>query len=434
VRIIGRMKHTLHRSKLRGGSEVLIIDVPNSPALYFSTIVRAGLRYGDKERSELPHLLEHLAFEGNKDYPDGQDFAFEVEKLGAYTNAMTTETAIRYYFESSISSLDEVIRLACSQLKEPTFAPKVIKQEKAVVTQELLRYKDDDGERMWLNSMRQLYKNGYPSIAQSIESLDAISRKDLFDFYNQTHTSGNTKFLIAGALTGRVKEVLALLEQYLADYRQGEQLPWRPQELTSREARSRSLSTKLDSQAHFRLVFHSDKPDRSLLPVLRIFNTIYNVGSFSRWHHLARKKGLSYHPYSAYSVGKDSMQFFITDQTEPSKALELFTLGVRELAKIMAGDFSEREFERAKGYVTGDFESSFQKPSSFAGWYGSDFSSDIDLVSPEVYKAELEGVQPEDLKRVNDLLTSGRWVLSLVGQGIKDDEGKYRDVVRKHLG
>ncbi len=428
------MKHTLHRTKLKAGSEVLIIDVPNSPALYYSTIVRAGLRYGDPERSELPHLLEHLAFEGNKDYPDGQDFAFEVEKLGAYTNAMTTESAIRYYFESSISSLESVIQLACSQLKEPTFAPKTIKQEKAVVTQELLRYKEDDVERCWLNSQRQLYANGYPTIAQSIESLDAISRKDLFDFYHRTHTSGNTKFLLAGSFGGRVKEIISLLEQNLSDYRSGDALDWRSRELTAKPSRSRSLSTRLASQAHFRLTFHSDQPHRSLLPALRIMNTIYNVGSFSRWHHLARKKGLSYHPYSGYSVSRDATQFFIADQTEPVKALELFTLGVRELSRVVAGEFSEREFERAKGYVTGDFESSFQKPSSFAGWYGSDFSADLELISPEDYKAQLSAVQPSDLATISELLTSGKWVLSLVGQGIKDDEAKYRDVVRKYLG
>lgn len=428
------MKHTLHKTQLKAGSEVLIVDVPNSPALYFATIVRAGLRYGDKERSELPHLLEHLAFEGNKDYPNGQDFAFEVEKLGAYTNAMTTETAIRYYFESSISSLSEVIRLACAQLKEPTFAPATIDQEKAVVTQELLRYKEDDGERCWLNSMRQIYAGGYPTIAQSIDSLDAISRKDLFEFYNRTHTAGNTKFLIAGAVGGRIKEIIQLLEQNLSDYRAGQKLEWQTRELTDRMARSRSLSTRLASQAYFRLTFHSPNPDRSLLPAWRLFNTIYNVGSFSRWHHLARKKGLSYHPYSGYSVSRDFTQFFIADQTEPSKALELFTLGIKELAKVLNGEFSEREFERAKGYVTGDFESSFQKPSNFAGWYGSEFSADLELPSPEGYKEQLQAVRPEDLKRLSGMFTSGRWVLSLVGQGIKDDEAKYRDVVRTYLG
>ncbi len=428
------MKHSLHHAKLSGGSELLLIDVPNSPALYFSSIVRAGLRYGEPKRSELPHLLEHLAFEGNKDYPDGQDFAFEVEKLGAYSNAETSETAIRYWFESSISSLDNVISLACSQLKEPTFAPKAIRQEKEVVTQELLRYKEDDGERAWLANMRQFFADGYPSIRQSIESLDAIRRKDLVDFYNATHTTGNTKFLLAGAFNGNAQHTVRQLEQNLADYRAGKELDWVARPLTPKLERSSSLTTKLSAQAHFRLTFHLPESHYELLPALRIFNTIFNVGSFSRYHHLARRRGLSYHPYSGFGTNPDYTEFFMADQTEPSKALPLFELGVRELSKIMQGEFSAREFERARGYVTGDFESSFQKPSNFAGWYGHDFSAGRKLTDPTEYKARLEAVQPADLEQLAILFTSGRWVLSLVGQTMREQEDKFRMVLRKYLG
>lgn len=427
------MKHNLHRISLRNGSEVLIIDVPNSPALHFSSIVRAGVRYGDKARVELPHLLEHLAFEGNADYPDGQDFAFAVEKLGAFCNATTSDTTIRYFIDASISSLDEVMALACSQLQEPTFEPAIIDQEKAVVTRELMRDRDDDGFVCWQNVSRQLYRGGYPTVSQGIKSLEHIDRADLLDYFGRTHTAGNTKFLIVGALGGKTTHIVKTLEKNLANYPTGDRLAWRSRALSTKTHLSTTARAKVGLQAHFRLVWHTDVVERTHLPAWRIFNTIFNVGLFSRWHRLARQQGLSYGPRSGYSMNRDNTTFSISDRTEPEHMYELFELGVTQLAKVLAGDFDQREFARAKGFVTGDFESSFQSTGSFASWYLADYSSDIELETPANYKALLLAVQPKDLAVLNDYFRGGRWVLSLVGDGMSADEARYRAVVEKHF-
>lgn len=427
------VKHNLHQVTLRNGSELLVVDVPNSPAMHFSSIVRAGVRYSDKIRVELPHLLEHLAFEGNADYADGDDFAFAVERLGAFCNATTSDTTIRYFIDASIGSLDEVLALACSQLQEPTFGIPAINQEKAVVTRELMRDRDDDGFVCWQNINRRLYRGGYPTVSQGIKSLEQINRDDLLRYFARTHVSGNTKFLIVGALAGKTTHIVKTLEKNLANYPKGNQSAWRQRALTSKTHISTIARAKVGSQAHFRLVWHTDTVDRAHLPAWRIFNTIFNVGLFSRWYRLARQKGLSYGPRSGYSVNRDNTTFSISDRTEPEHMYDLFELGVAQLAKVLSGDFDQREFDRAKGFVTGDFESSFQSVGSFAGWYLADYSADIELKAPAEYKDQLMVVQPKDLQELSDYFRGGRWVLSLVGDGMSADEARYRAVVERYF-
>src|SRR5437899_2033557 len=94
------MQHEVSQHQLAGGAKLLVINMPNASSFYFGSYVRAGWRFSPRQKLDMPHLIEHLAFEGNESFPNPVDFKFAIEKTGTYTNATTSDQLVWYRFSS----------------------------------------------------------------------------------------------------------------------------------------------------------------------------------------------------------------------------------------------------------------------------------------------------------------------------------------------
>ncbi len=57
------MQHEVSEHELNGGARLLFVNIPNTISFYWASFFRAGNRFVDHDKYELPHLAEHLAFE-----------------------------------------------------------------------------------------------------------------------------------------------------------------------------------------------------------------------------------------------------------------------------------------------------------------------------------------------------------------------------------
>ena len=92
------MKYTVTEYETERGNKGLIISVPDAPVVSTSFCFRAGYRYGlDYEhKSQVAHVLEHIAAGMTQKYPSPMEFDAVFAKNGAYSNAMTGPKDLRY--------------------------------------------------------------------------------------------------------------------------------------------------------------------------------------------------------------------------------------------------------------------------------------------------------------------------------------------------
>lgn len=425
------MKHTTQIINLTGGAKLLAIDVANSKEVQVNAIVRAGFLYAPKNKYELPHLLEHLCFDGNKKYSDPQTFSYQLESLGIYSNAYTSSQNVRYHFDGHIDDIEKILELIFAQIDKPLFLEKYVKQEKEVITNENNRYSKDDDYLCWLNAAKTISANAM-SAEERTATLASISRDDINTFHNKTHVNANTYFLVSGDIKSKLSRIEKCLNTLLGGYRNGDRLKYQAEKLLDFQQQVVTAPAIHKNLSHFDLTFIHKGFPRELGPALRIFNCIYNIGIFSRMHFKARSKGLTYGTSSSYYLDRDNSGFTISDKTAPEKLLPLFTLAVEELADIVSGNFTHKEFTRAQGFVTRQFETGFSTPGSLANWYREYFSEDVKNIDPREELKSLKEITPEDVQKLKEIFfVPKNWVVSLVGNDLDGQKEEYKRIVAK---
>ena len=202
------MKHTLHQTKLNSGTRILFVNVPGSRSYYFNTICNAGYNYASYDKFELPHLLEHLAFEGSKKFPELGQMSYELERLGGWYNAYTDTADITYFLIGSIVDYRKITELGLEQYTSPLFRPKNIAEQKKVVEREFKRSIDNDDDRIRNLTMSRLFPDRPVFAQQRIDTLKGISKDDIESYYKATHTQANTVFVISGDLDSSKQKVI----------------------------------------------------------------------------------------------------------------------------------------------------------------------------------------------------------------------------------
>jgi len=429
------MKHTLHTISLDGGAQLLAINTPGARSMQFNTLVRAGWDYINAKQFELPHLLEHLAFQGNKQYPSSQEFSFDVEKNGAYMNAHTSEYMIHYDFEASIYDLQDITKLACSQIDEPLFNEEAITAQKQVVTSELSRKLEDDGNRCGYK-MTQILKPILIDFQDRIKTLNAITRDDIVSYFNQTHVKENLCFVVAADFSdGRLQLLESQLNTFLKSYRSGNKKSITYNKPNDYKKVVVSQKTKLVTQDTFNFSLISNVYEKRAVAVTRIFNVILNGGSSSRLFTLARDKGLSYGVGTVRGINKDYSYYEVYDATEPEKALPLFDLCLSQIKDVLNGNITQKELERAIGFSAGRVELAFETPADLANWYGTDFSREEDMFNPNEFVKDLRSVTINDIKALyGTYIKDGQWLISLVGNKTSTQKADYKKIAEKYFG
>ncbi|MDP4038733.1 MAG: pitrilysin family protein [bacterium] len=427
------MKHTLHKINLKSGAKLLAINVPNAATIDFRIYTRAGYRFTETNIFELPHLMEHLAFEGNKTYPDSLKFAFEIEKNGAYTNAYTNASFICYHFITRKKELKDITDLALIQLTEPLFKEKSINHEKETIINELSRNLANDSRRLFYFHDQVIVPSFCIPWEERINIVKKIKRKDILDYYSKTHVPKNLFFVIAGDLSPRDIDWLEkTIEKKLKGKDQGKLNKFRKPDLSDYRRSLDIYKSHAKEQTRFVLSFINEHFDLNSWAAISILRNIYAGGFSSRIFQKARKAGLSYGPQASFSLARDYSFFSIDDETSLPKVKDLFELMVKELVDVSNGNFTNQELERAKGYSAGKFEKGFQLASDFADWYGTDITMDYPLDSPANYISRFLAIKKKDVVGVAErYITKNNWVLTLMGENLEKE--KFRKVLDKYL-
>ena len=364
------MKHSVEEVKLKNGARGLFIDIPGASVMATRIQFRAGMMYAkSKDVYEIPHVVEHLAFGANARFKDEQAFEAEFTKNGAYHNAWTSDVSVCYETECADFEWERIMELQQVSICEPRFNEEELKSEKSNVRTELTGYMNDYYRLLW-PKVQQAVGEDILDLAARRETIPHIELKDIREHYRRTHTAKNMRFIIAGKIRGRRKQLIHMLEEW--NLKEGREFEIPTAELHSSEAVSIRRKDASNITFGFSLVTPRHlEPDEVF--AMNCLNHILNGTTNSKIFGAARKRGLVYGMGSSVASNTASTYWDFDGEVNVENAEELFDLIQTELMKTLNGEIMEMDFLAAKSYALGRFQMGAQTPSQIADYYSEGY-------------------------------------------------------------
>lgn len=199
------LDQTLYYEKLENGLVVYMLPYKNKNNYTMHYLTKYGsiqttfIPYGEKEKITVPdgiaHFLEHKMFEQE----DGVDPFTYAAKTGTYSNASTNFECTRYYFEGNQAFQDNLNYLL-DFVGSPYFTDENVEKEKGIIAEEIKQY-DDEVEWVFEEEMKKalLQKDNHRvDIAGTIESINTITKEDLYNTYYTFYQPSNMFLVISG--------------------------------------------------------------------------------------------------------------------------------------------------------------------------------------------------------------------------------------------
>lgn len=371
------MRHSVEEVRLKNGARGLLIDVPTASVMNIRIQFRAGMRYAKKpEVYEIAHVVEHLSFGANAEYRDEQAYEADFTKNGAYHNAWTSDFSVVYESECADFEWERILDLNRVAIASPRFNEEELKSEKGNVRSELTGYLNDYSRLLWPRLQTAIGEET-PNLRERLSTLSNIELKDIREHYRRTHTASNMRFIIAGQVKRRKKQIIKMLENW--ELKEGEELEIPKDDLHASDAVL--IRRKDASNITFGFSFVIPRRLNEVeIHTMDFLNHIMTGTMNSRIFGKARKRGLVYGIGGCLTNSTHNSSWDFDGEVNSESADELFELISKELTSIIKGEIKDTEIEAARAYNIGRYQIGAQTVAQLSDYYAESYfvSGEID--------------------------------------------------------
>lgn len=424
------LTHTVEEISLKNGARGLLINVPSTTTVGYEFSFRAGDEFAARpEIQQTAHILEHMMFGANERFATAEEFSQELSRNGADWNATTYDTTVDYYGTSARRDLAHMLDMWQLALTKPVFTEELLATEKDNVRAELADYANDYPQILEQRLDRALGYRGLPE-SEKIATIGNVTLADIREHYARTHTAKNLRFMIAGDIGDQRAEIIASLESW--ELPTGERLPARRETLHA--AKPVCIVRPDVETIDFCLKFELNRYlNATEMDAMAMLNHLL-VGTFhSRIYGRARSRGLCYDVDAGinhYFSGVSEWSF--GGQVQPAKAKALFELIRDQLARVAAGELTEKEAEDARQFALGSYEMSSEAVDSLTGAYGGRLSMDEPFVSIFETPKFIQGIELNTVtKLAREFLETGIWAFGEIGNVTSDGVDRHAALFAK---
>src|SRR5690625_2765891 len=203
---------TLYRKTLANGLTVFLLpreQMEKTFAIFstdYGSIDQTFVPIGESDAINVPegvaHFLEHKLFE-KEDYDVFTNFS----KQGASANAYTSFTKTAYLF-SATANIEQNVKTLIDFVQDPYFSDESVEKEKGIIAQEIMMYDDQPGWQLFMGTIKNMFHK-HPvniDIAGTVDSIETITKEDLYVCYETFYHPENMTLFIAGNFNPRSEE------------------------------------------------------------------------------------------------------------------------------------------------------------------------------------------------------------------------------------
>src|SRR6201993_2165656 len=193
--------HGVSRTVLPGGLRVVTESLPSVRSVALGIWVGVGSRDEDQAHAGATHYLEHLLFKGTRQRT-ALDISAAMDAVGGELNAFTGKEYTCYYARVLDADLPLAIDVLADMVTSSLIEPKDVDAERGVILEEIAMNDDDPSDTVHEAFAAQLFGDtplGRP-ILGSVDSINAITREQIFEHYRARYTPPHVVVSAAGNL------------------------------------------------------------------------------------------------------------------------------------------------------------------------------------------------------------------------------------------
>ena len=348
--------NNISRVVLSNGITILTRSNFNSPTLSIKGYLPNGSIFDPEEILGLSYLTAHGLMNGSQRY-DFQHLYDKIESVGARLgfSAGTLTTSFSAHCLSEDFTL--MMGLIADSLRTSTFPEREFQRQKTQLLTSLAIRAQDTSAMASLLFDQTIYANHpyrHPDEGNP-ETVQAITRKDIVDFYQRTYGPQGMVVVAVGAV--EPETVIETVSEVLRDWSNDKQtaLPNIPDAPALQTTTRKSLSIPGKSQADIVMGFAAPNRQSPDYFPLRIGNNI--LGEFGMMGRLGQRvreeAGLAYYAYSSYSAGLGPGSIEMIAGVNPTNIEQTIQLITEELTQFIAQPVTPEELSDSKSYFLG---------------------------------------------------------------------------------
>lgn len=401
---------------------VVTAEMPHMASISLGIWVGVGGRYEPAPLSGVSHFIEHLLFKGTRNR-SAKQISQDVEGIGGYLNAFTTEEMTCFYSKARHDRFHELLEVLMDMFLNSTFDSVEIEKERNVIKEELAMYMDQPQHHV-LELLNEALWPNHPlgrSLTGTTETLDKMTRARLVGFQRRNYVSGGILIAAAGKL--KHEKIVKAVSAFARRLPIGDRPRFTPATAEQDAPRIR-LFHKSTQQTQVALGIRACSRHDERRFAWRLLSTILGENMSSRLFQVLREDhGLAYSVCSSLSYFDDVGALVISAGLDTDKLRSALKLIMIELARLRSTLVTASELRRARDYLIGQIDLSLESTENQMMWLAEQMLGYGRTVPPSRIKQCLSAVKASDIRAVAaDFLKPERMSLALVSP-LKSDKG-----------
>ena len=389
--------YRIHR--FSSGVTVVTAEMPHMASVSLGIWVGVGGRYEPEPLCGVSHFIEHMLFKGTRRRTSHQ-ISQDVEGVGGYLNAFTTEENTCFYSKAQADRLPELWDVLSDMFLHSKFDEGEIEKERNVIKEELAMYLDQPHQHV----QELLDETLWPdqplgrSLTGTDRTLNLMRRAHLLDYFDANYVSRST--LISGAGNLRHAESVKIVAPFARKLARKPRPTFAPVRISQTAPRLR-LFTKDTEQTQISLGLRACSRHDVKRYALRLLDAILGENTSSRLFQIVREDhGLAYSIYSSPTFFEDAGMLAVSAGVETRRLSKALKLIIKELVRFTRVPPTAGEVRRARDYVIGQIDLGLENTENQMMWAGEQLLAYGQVLLPSEVKRRLGEVTPSQIRAV----------------------------------
>lgn len=424
------MKHKINKKLFLFWAPWFFLDVPWAKVIHFQIFVNSWYIFSDKNKFELPHLIEHCLFENNSIYWDWFNIKYEAEKIWAIMNGFTWTYFNYFTISAPLEKYDAMIDILLKLVNNPVFEDEILNKQKIVITNELEINKNNFQKNL-LNDIDILISWWKDSYDSRLEKLNNIKIEDVINYYNSNYHPSNYSFVLCWDLSwienNIFNKINSFFENNIKDLNRNK-LPI----LNKNNYKKRVITRDIVDKNNYNLVISFIKENMTFGEYIWTLFLGY-VLFYWMWARIklkSRELWLSYSPNCTIWMYNWYWEFSIYDSLNEDKIEKYINLIINELKDIINWNVSDKEIERTKWYINWVMKHAYRTEDNIINYYAQRLVSWMDFLNLEEFTEQLQLISKEEfIKIIKNTINFDNYVAWIIGKNASSKEEFIRNLI-----
>lgn len=422
-----------HITTLPNKLKIATTEMPGARSVTAQILVGAGGRSEHFGREGgVSHILEHMLFKGGSKRPSSKEISQEIDAVGGYTNAYTSNETTAYYIKVPRRHLALALDIMADIITRPLLEQDELDRERDVIVEEINWRRHDDSSQQVASMLPALI---WPddSLGQDVigneEVIRTIGRPGVAGYHRRFYHPNNLVVSVAG---GAKHDVVVDLVKNLMGSMTYKEVPKLKAVRSGLSPQRVAVYNKPTAQANFIIgataypYWHKDDA------ALSVLSTILGGGSSSRlFLNVRERKGLAYDIGAGRQNFVDTGLFEVYAAVNSEKTTHAIEAVMEELALVQQELVPEDELSKAKHKIKGSLEMAMESNGNVADRVGNQLLLLGKVRSVEQALARIDRVSARDVMRVaKEILAPAKLRMAIVAADGTKAKLKFEELTK----